>query len=185
MIDPLIARRFEPYLLAGERIVWTARPKAGIMFTALDFFVVPFSLLWGGFAFFWEALVLLQGAPWPFALYGVPFVLIGLFMIVGRFIADAWVRDRTIYAMTSRRALLLKDIGRPWLNSAPLGVGVNLKDQDASGRGTLDFTTASFMGGFFRTRNPWMPSLEGGVRFLGVERVRDAYRLATESAPAP
>jgi hypothetical protein len=30
--------------------VWTGSPKQGIMFKANDIFMIPFSLMWGGFA---------------------------------------------------------------------------------------------------------------------------------------
>ncbi len=45
-------------LLGGERVAWSGRPVQGILFTARDIFLIPFSLIWCGFAVFWEASVL-------------------------------------------------------------------------------------------------------------------------------
>ena len=40
---------------------------------------------------------------------GIPFVLVGQYMIGGRFLYSAWKRKRTHYAVTSRRVLVVQD----------------------------------------------------------------------------
>lgn len=57
MIDPLIAAAFQPYLQSGERIVWTGRPRGGWILRPIDAWLIPLSIIWGGFMFFWEATV--------------------------------------------------------------------------------------------------------------------------------
>ncbi|HKR36064.1 MAG TPA: hypothetical protein VJT10_14570 [Steroidobacteraceae bacterium] len=65
---------------------------------------IPFSLLWGGFAFFWEYSVLQQkDAPVFFALWGIPFVLAGIYIIIGRFFVDSYQRSRTWWPAISKR----------------------------------------------------------------------------------
>lgn len=91
-------------LLPEEQILWTGSPQGNRWFTKEDIFLVPFSLLWCGFALFWEASVILTGI-WPFALFGIPFVVIGLYMVAGRILIRHANWKKLQYAITDRRVL--------------------------------------------------------------------------------
>jgi hypothetical protein len=78
-----------------EHLLWIGQPRRGVFLRAPDLFLVPFSLLWGGFALFWEWQVLhTPNAPAYMALFGLPFVLFGIDPIAGRFFVDARLRAR-------------------------------------------------------------------------------------------
>lgn len=94
-----------PYLTQGETILWRGKPGKGHLLTRMDIFMIPFSLMWGGFAIIWEASTLIADAPLLFKLWGIPFVLVGLYLIAGRFFHKSWLRNRTEYAVTTGRIL--------------------------------------------------------------------------------
>lgn len=105
MVDDARAQ-LEPYLLEGESLLWWGRPDPTKHLGLSDIFLVPFSLLWGGFAFFWEIGVLTSGAPAFFGVFGLAFVAMGVYMIFGRFIVKARRKRRTAYGLTDQRVLV-------------------------------------------------------------------------------
>ena len=154
----------------------------------MDIFLVPFSFLWAGFAVFWEMTVIRNGAGFM-VIWGVPFLLVGFYVTIGRFLLDSWVRGQTVYGLTGDRALLLRQLGAARLLTVRLGGAVNLQAGKAD-RGTLEFGAKSGFSEIFNSgRNPmaafamWTPSLGDQVRFIGVERVMEAYRIAGSRAP--
>ena len=116
-MDPFQSNQnFQPYLLSGERTLWFGQPKQGLALSGKDALLIPFSLMWGGFAIFWNAMVWLapfdgsaEGSPdWFFKLWGLPFLVIGLYLIFGRFFHDAYLRKKLFYAVTDQRILTLR-----------------------------------------------------------------------------
>jgi len=99
------------WIQPGERIFWRGEPDSGVIFGPEDVILIPFSILWGGFAIFWEVGVTMQG--WSVGtLWGVPFVLIGLYLIFGRFVYKHVNRRHTRYAITDRRVVVARKAGR-------------------------------------------------------------------------
>jgi hypothetical protein len=173
-------------MLTGERILWSGRPAQGLLFTARDTMLIPFSLMWGGFAVFWETTVLSEpNAPGFFGLWGIPFVLIGLYFIVGRFLLDAWVRGGMLYAVTNKRILISRS--GPFRKFTALSLE-RLPDASISespnGRGTIRFgAPASFWGGR-NNMSSWTPALDPTPQFIGIENARsvfDQIQLASRS----
>ena len=82
----------------------------------------------------------------PSALFGIPFVLIGLYLMVGRFLADAWLRSRMVYALTNRRVLFLRHA--PWPSFKALSLSRLpdvMLDEGSNGRGTIRFGTPALV----------------------------------------
>jgi len=120
MNDDFPEERIARELTSGEKLLWSGRPGHGLVLRPTDILVIPFSLLWCGFAVFWEASVLRLDAPWFFKLFGIPFVLVGLYMVFGRFIVDVYERSRTRYGVTSSRVILISGLLHESVRSLPL-----------------------------------------------------------------
>lgn len=188
MREPAFGLRspFEGRLLRGETVLWRGRPQQGLMLTPRDGLLIPFSLLWGGFAIFWEYAALQDKAPFPFALFGVPFVLIGLFMIFGRFLLDAWLRTRIDYALTDRRLLIARS--GPWSSFK----AVNLDrlseatlNENARGLGTIRFgPQPQIWGNGNRSFGSWIAALDPTPQLLMVEDARRVFGLIQERSQA-
>jgi hypothetical protein len=128
------------YLTSGESILWSGRPAQGLLLRPSDALFIPFSLLWGGFAVFWEYGVVTSNAPFFFRLWGVPFVLFGLYIVFGRFVVDAHVRARTCYGVTNQRVLIISQAMRREVKSLSLKTlsDVSLSER-SNGSGTITF----------------------------------------------
>src|SRR5215475_1038373 len=117
MIDARTAEKIQPYLLSGENIYWAGMPDPKVIFHSDDWSAIPFSLLWTGFFVFWEGDALrlwhfTKSADHPDAfmvLWGIPFLIVGNYLVWGRFVFDAWIKRRTYYAVTNRRVFILQE----------------------------------------------------------------------------
>lgn len=130
---PADDQRVVSELTPGERILWTGKPDSRRWLYPEDLLLVPFSVLWGSFAIFWETSVLASpstneatAARVLFGLWGAPFVLIGLYLMFGRLFARRWLRSRSLYVLTDQRLLSLSPTWRGnallhmiWLSSRP------------------------------------------------------------------
>lgn len=173
-------------LLRGERILWSGTPLQGLAFSPQDWFLVPFTALWAGFAVFWEFSVLTTRAPGFFGVFGIPFVLIGLFILAGRFVADAWIRQSTSYAITNQRILILRS--RPSSNCVALPLDrlpeVSLIER-ANGSGTIRFGPA--LNPLVRNAGfaSWIPALNATPQLIGIEHARRVFDLIQQATSRP
>lgn len=101
-------------LVPGEKVLWQGSPGSGIRFRRSDFFLIPFGLFFFGFSLFWETMALsfTDRANNPplmatiFPIFGLPFICVGAYLVVGRFFWDSYRRKRSTYLLTNRRALI-------------------------------------------------------------------------------
>lgn len=155
MLDYELNENFRDELLTDERIVWAGQPDPKVLFSRADLFLIPFGLLWCGFVVFWELSVLGfvwgPGAPIFMALFGIPFICIGIYFVFGRFIYKMYKKRRTFYALTNKRTIILikkrfdKTIQAEYLNAIP---SIN-KSVRSNGIGTVSFGNIPFMNSMY------------------------------------
>ena len=186
---------FQKRLLPRERILWSGLPAQGVLFTGRDMFLIPFSLLWCGFAIFWTYMATRQGAPLFFDAWGGMFICIGLFFVFGRFALDAWLRRRISYAVTDKRILIMR--AAPFSSFTSIDLE-RLPDIQLTGegarRGNLRFGAASSlfgnpgMGGWSQYRyqsfGGWAPALDPVPQFLGIEDPSKVFDIVTRASNA-
>ena len=179
----------QPELGSGEKLLWSGRPQQGLRLRASDALLIPFSLMWGGFAIFWEYSAL-QTGPLFFALWGIPFVGVGLYLIAGRFFVDAWQRARTHYGLTNQRVLIVAGLRSRQVTSLPLRTLADVSLQERSDRsGTIQFGHVPAPYGWM-ARSGWPgPGRHLPPAFELIENVRSVYTQLqqaqqTQIAPA-
>jgi hypothetical protein len=89
----------------SEKLLWSGKPERHPVFTYVDILLVPFSLLWAGFAVFWELDVIASDGPLFMRLWGIPFLLVGLYIVAGRFLVRVLRSRTTRYVVTNRRVI--------------------------------------------------------------------------------
>ena len=185
MTDYQIESRVGKEIGSGERLLWSGRPRQGLVLRPADALLIPFSLMWGGFAIFWEAMVLRTGAPFFFKLWGIPFVLVGLYIMIGRFFTDARQRARTVYGVTNERIIIISGLLKETVTSLNLRSLSNLSLSEGSdGRGTISLGPTSpyawfASSGWPGTRQQTPPALDGISNARAVyETIRHAQKAA-------
>jgi hypothetical protein len=188
---------FRAYLLPDEDVLWFGQPDPKILFTPDDLFLIPFSLLWGGFAIAWEIGVIAAlasgqersgngGYLWQFAVFGLIFVAAGLYLIIGRHIFKRIWKKRTYYGVTSRKVIAVTRLRRESAKAAFIEDISSLnKRVRKDGAGTITF--GNVPGRFKAYTNTGLDFFAGAkardsmpVAFYDVQRVDDVYRIVDE-----
>ena len=114
-MNPEQSATLKRLLQPGEFLLWEGGPVPGIHLQPGDAAMIPISILWCCFAIFWEFTAISNGTPFFFALWGIPFLLAGLYMVVGRFFHTAWKLKQTYYGVTDTRVILMEHNGTKFL----------------------------------------------------------------------
>lgn len=96
-----------PYIVANESVLWKGRPEKGNIFTRKELIMLPFSLMVCGFSLFWEYMALQTGQLF-LVIWGLPIVAIGIYMLIGRYIQSAFLRNKTFYVITNKKLIIKK-----------------------------------------------------------------------------
>jgi hypothetical protein len=168
-LPPELETRVQSELAAGERLVWVGQPRPGRALLG-SLILVLFAIPWTAFAVFW--MVLASGANLWFALFGVPFVVIGLGMLTAPL--GVWRKARqTCYALTDRRAIVWEPglFGSVRVRSfGPEHLGALSRVERPDGSGDLIFEE-------FWTRHRRSHHTVQRSGFLAIDRVREVEEM--------
>jgi len=105
-VDDVIRLRLDK----GEKLLWAGQPVQGLLFTGMDWYLIPFSVVWLAIT------------------------------LVGRYIVDWMRRSATSYGVTDRRAIIISGIFSRSVHSIDFVSLTGLKLEERSdGRGTIYF----------------------------------------------
>jgi hypothetical protein len=180
-LTPELADRVAAELGRDEELVWAGQPRVDLA-TRPAFFLVPFGIVFTGFAVVWMVVAGL----FTFGLLapcGLPFIAVGIALIA----SPAWLRSRarrTIYALTNQRAIIWEPT---WFRSStvrkytPAGLGRISRHERSDGSGDLVFeefttyTNDSDGSNWHRTRRG----------FMGIDAVREIEELLRRTLLEP
>ena len=177
-------RDLKSQLSAGESLLWSGEPKQGLLLRPSDAYAIPFSLLWGGFAIFWNVTVNLSGSPIFFRLWGLPFLVIGLHMIVGRFFVDAWQRRKTQYGVTNERVIIFSGLLSRNTKSISLRTLTDLTiNERRDGSGTITFGPANAPSSYWGMRSSlsWGQNVVTTPEFECIPNAKRVYDLIRDA----
>lgn len=107
---------WEGILDADEEILWQGAPDDGVDFSGFWSMQTLFALFFTGFSLFWITMAYRISGQMTdtvgrvvnlvFPLFGLPFLLVGLQMLLGRFWSDARRRRNSYYTLTNRAAYI-------------------------------------------------------------------------------
>ena len=95
-------------LVPGENILWKGKPEKSGLLTKRGYYMIPFSLLWCGIVSLSVVDSIIRTG--FVELFDVPFILAGLYLLVGRFIITVYTRRITAYVITNKK--IIRKIGK-------------------------------------------------------------------------
>lgn len=144
----------------NDRVLWKGKPEKGITMRPDELIIIPFGIFFTLFACFWISIALNAGF---FAIFGIPFVLVGIYMMGGRFIVNEYMKKNTLYVITD------KAIIRKRGSKIDVWYGRDLTDMQVFSHKN---GTTSFM--FSRVHLHYGRRRGVTTQLYGIENVRDA-----------
>jgi len=129
----------------------------------------------------------MPNAPIFMVLWGGLFLLVGLYLTIGRFVFDAWIRAGVLYALTDRRILILRSRPSVRFQSVSLDrLPEATLNETSGGRGSIRFGAPIAIWGnrSLGGMGSWTPSLDPTPQFLAIDDVKKVFaRVQALAAP--
>ena len=93
------------YLIEDEYVLWKGRPDKGNWINGSDVAMSLFGIMWLGFcAPFIRSILLLPSI--MMIIWFIPFLFIGVYMALGKFIQKMYLRNKTFYVITNKKLMI-------------------------------------------------------------------------------
>ena len=181
----------------GETVLWQGQPMPGLVWRDMISDRLPIGIIFTLFSTFWIGVTIWMAATIDgplllrllFPMAGLPFLGVGLYMLVGHLYWDALVRAGTWYTLTDRRAFIATDIlGRRKLDSYPIDemTGLSLIDGIP---GDVIFATVTHsrprrVAAPNRSRNRLAKSSRRQIGFRRITEARKVWRMIRDRQAA-
>jgi hypothetical protein len=172
---------FTDYLREDEQLLWSGKPKFGILFRSKDFIQVPFAAGW--LYFMVSDLIMLEEGGFPNRIHPMLllFVVVGLYMLIGRFIHEMIQRHYSYYAVTNQRVMVKSGIFSSQIQSTSLNSVASIQlIEKRSGQGSLTFETVGNLARISLLNNK-ANTQSAPLSFEKINEVRQVYGLITEA----
>jgi hypothetical protein len=137
---------FQNEMLKDEKILWTGQPKKGFVLLGEDIFWILVGLFFIGAVSFMGYNTDLSFIIF-LIIFTLPFVLIGLYLVFGIIIYKNYRKNRTYYAVTNQRIIILINSSNKIVESILINqIPVLKKTVKKDGSGTIQFENTGYIG---------------------------------------
>jgi hypothetical protein len=162
------------YLGSNEKLIWVGQPKTGITLKLKDIYELLFSILFCTVLVFMMRSVLVVSV-W-FLPFFIPFILVGLLFLFGRYFIDAHLRKKTYYALSNKRIIIKSNAMYKKIRSVDLAALSKIEYEEERDRsGTIDlgiaYPTMPGRGGI-----SWFPNAKAYTSLYRILEVRVVYQ---------
>ncbi|MEP4196653.1 MAG: aspartate carbamoyltransferase catalytic subunit [Aliishimia sp.] len=156
---------------ADERIVWQGSPAPGLRLEWESPILPLFFTVFTGFSIFWMAIASMAGG--FFWMFGLLFFGAGMYNLVGVHFWKAYLRRKTFYTLSNKRAFIATNAGRKrQLASYPIVEATTLELQFSGPKADIYFAK--------ETKKTNNGTYEIAIGFEHIENGQDVYALMRE-----
>ena len=106
-ISSELLTEISPYIGQNEKILWCDKPVKNFIIAGAEIFNVLFGAFWLAFSIFWLIMTLVDKNSGALPYFSIPFILLGLWLVLFKHLVQAVKRKKIIYVVTNKRVLVV------------------------------------------------------------------------------